>query len=647
MPSELEASTDVYSYDQIADFLTDNFWDSYGGARSFNASAGDTITYNVSGLTQEGQNLAEDAFDAWSMVTGLVFIETTSFAQITLNDQYLGAYASMSTSGGNIVSASINISESWIGGSDRNDGYGFQTYMHEIGHALGLGHAGNYNGSANYGTDNDYANDSWQASLMSYFHQTENPTINASFAYTLTPMIADIIAIQNLYGAGGGNPGNTIYGDGGNTGTYLDTWMSMTNPIALTIYDGSGTDLIDLRSNGSDQRLALAAEAISDVNGLIGNLIIARGADIENAKTGSGDDTVDGNALTNDIDLGAGNDEARGGIGFDRIVGGSGADRLWGGANADNLFGGTGNDALYGDAGADRLSGEDGRDTLDGGDGDDVGWAGLGNDQISGGDGNDRFYGGAGDDLMDGDAGADNIFAESGQDTVDGGLGDDTLWAGSGEDEVRGGDGNDEIYGEAGFDLLYGGDGDDVMDGGAQADNIFGELGNDTLTGGDGLDRLFGGEGNDDLDGQDGNDGLFGESGNDHLKGGAGNDRFFGGTGNDLVDGGTGSDTLRGDAGFDRLIGGEGNDTISGNFNADTFVFEDGSDQDTVTDFDALNIYEKIDLSGMTAIVDYADLTASHIFTSGSNVVIDAGSGDVITLVDVDIGDLDTTDFLF
>jgi hypothetical protein len=36
------------------------------------------------------------------------------------------------------------------------DSYSFQTYVHEIGHALGLGHGGPYNGSASYGLDNLY-----------------------------------------------------------------------------------------------------------------------------------------------------------------------------------------------------------------------------------------------------------------------------------------------------------------------------------------------------------------------------------------------------------------------------------------------------------------------------------------------------------
>ena len=60
---------------------------------------------------------------------------------------------------GAIAWATITISSDWIttdGGANDGktgiDSYGYQTYIHEIGHALGLGHQGPYNGSASYST---------------------------------------------------------------------------------------------------------------------------------------------------------------------------------------------------------------------------------------------------------------------------------------------------------------------------------------------------------------------------------------------------------------------------------------------------------------------------------------------------------------
>ncbi|MDJ1008505.1 MAG: M10 family metallopeptidase C-terminal domain-containing protein [Paracoccaceae bacterium] len=627
--AEIASTAGTYTNDQIADQLTDGFWDSWGGARSWDVGPGGTLTYNVTGLTAEGQQLARDAFDAWAMVTGLNFVEQTGSSDITFDDEQSGAFASMAVSGNEIIDVDINVSKSWIAGSDRNDTYAFQTYIHEIGHALGLGHAGNYNGGATYGQDELYANDSWQVSTMSYFSQTENTEVDASFAYAATPMVADVIAVQNIYGTTGGNLGDTVYGNGGNTGTYLDDWLTWINPTAITIYDSGGTDLLDLSTENDNQRLDLNEETFSDVNGLVGNLIIARGAVIEDAYLGGGNDTVEGNSASNTLRLGAGDDAARGASGFDWIEGGAGADALWGGDQADNLFGEDGVDTLYGDAGNDRLFGGTGNDTLFGGANDDVAWGEAGNDRIEGGEGDDRLYGGGGDDT---------VFGGDGADELGGGAQEDVLWGGAG---------GDTLYGDAGFDTLHGEAGDDTLWGGNQADNLFGGEGNDALHGEAGFDRLFGGGGDDEMFGGAGPDSLFGEAGNDTLVGGGDADRFFGGTGNDTLEGGDGADVMRGDAGFDRLVGGAGDDILSGNFNADTFVFADGCGNDTITDFEALNAFEKIDLSALTAIVDFADLMANHISPSGADVVIDAGGGDSITCLDVALSDLDASDFIF
>ena len=124
--------------------------------------------------------------------------------------------------------------------------YSFQTYIHEIGHALGLRHGGNYNGSATYGVHNHYLNDSWQATVMSYFSQTENTYINASYAYVITPMVADIIAVQDLYGTPTNiRTGATVYGNNSNAGGYLETFFDSNQTAAMTVYDNGGTDLFD------------------------------------------------------------------------------------------------------------------------------------------------------------------------------------------------------------------------------------------------------------------------------------------------------------------------------------------------------------------------------------------------------------------
>lgn len=204
----------VFTNDQIADQLTRET--STGAPISFDAGPGDTITVDITGLTNAGKFLATNALEAWENVTGLNFSFVSSGAQITFDDENSGAYASFSWwSNGDLISADVNVSKAWLNsyGTSINS-YSFQTYIHEIGHALGLRHGGNYNGSATYGVDNHYQNDSWQATVMSYFSQTENTYINASYAYVITPMVADIIAVQNLYGTPGSiRTGATVYGN--------------------------------------------------------------------------------------------------------------------------------------------------------------------------------------------------------------------------------------------------------------------------------------------------------------------------------------------------------------------------------------------------------------------------------------------------
>ncbi len=76
------------------------------------------------------------------------------------------------------------------------------------------------------------------------------------------------------------------------------------------------------------------------------------------------------------------------------------------------------------------------------------------------------------------------------------------------------------------------------------------------------------------------------------------------------------------------------------------FIFTDNFGDDKITDFEANNNFERIDLSGVTEITDFADMIASHMAQVGSDVVITDGD-DSITLLGVNLADLDSIDFLF
>lgn len=448
------------------------------------------ITVNLTDLTAQEKGLARAALTEIASVTGLRFTETTGSAQIRYSNDGSGAQTQTSARGDTITRADVRIASDRVAPGDGYGSFAFRTYVHETLHALGLGHPQDY-GEVDDFARSGVANDSWQISLMSYFDQNENTWVDATKAYQLTPMMADHLALRQMYDAPAMRVGNTTYGVGSTAGGALDRAASLGQRATFLVADHGGVDHLNFAGFSAAQRINLATGAISDVMGALGNMQIATGTVIEHATGGAGADVIAGNLAAN------------------RLAGGNGADRIYGRAGADVLQGGDGNDTL---------AGEDG------------------NDRLFGGAGNDSLFETAGANLLDGGAGNDSLSGGAGPDQMLGGAGGDTLTGGLGADRMGGGDGADRLYGQAGNDRLGGGAGHDV------------------LAGGDGSDWLSGGAGADTLIANAGVDVLDGGAGNDVLRGGAGHDRFVFTSGADRVqwfDAATDVIDLRGLSGLD------------------------------------------------------------------------------------------------
>lgn len=330
-----------------------------------------------------------------------------------------------------------------------------QVLMHEILHSLGVSHP--FSSAGSNLPKPDFSNlvgvgfeklgfsirsaadlNKEYFTIMSYDDESRVPYLNA-----YTPMILDIIALQDVYGEGAGTSGS------GN-----DTVLA-GNVGYRSYFDRGGIDTIDasLYSSGAYINLGTTITGASHLVGIVMNISdtsrVLDHADpqslrwlygeFENALGSSAPDVIVGNGLNNNISAGGGNDV---------------------------ILAGSGTNYLRGDEGDDSIVGS------------------VGFDDINGNMGNDTCVSGGGDDWVVGGKDNDSVVGGSGQNLVYGNLGNDTCDGGGGNDTVRGGQDNDLVLGGAGNDYISGDKGSDTMTGGAGADifHSFGDAGLDRVT---------------------------------------------------------------------------------------------------------------------------------------------------------------------
>ena len=438
--------------------------------------------------------------------------------------------------------------------------YAYSIFLHEIGHALGLKHP--------HETDRfgamPLAHDQMSYTIMSYRSYYDAPIddggyTNSDYGFAQTFMMYDIAALQHAYGANfSADGGNTVYRWDPSSGQMTANGVVRLTPagpqLLMTMWDGGGNDTYDFGDYDTVIKLDLNPGAWTVTSqlaflggsnrapGTIANALLYKGDPrslIENAKAGSADDELIGNAAANRLDGGGGADLMKGGAGDDTYVVGSAGDRL-----IEEPGGGT--DLVLSSVGF-ALGAQLENLTLTAS----AGIGGTGNglaNEIIGNSGENLLRGLAGDDVILGKGDADRLAGGSGADLMKGGGGDDVYIVDNLLDQAI------EFAAKGGIDLVES----------SVAFTLDRYLDDLTLTGGAAIAGTGNGAGNV-VTGNRAANPLAGRGGDDFLKGAAGNDILLGGKSDDLLQGGGGNDQLSGGNGRDQLRGGSG---------ADRFVFD-------------------------------------------------------------------------
>ncbi|MEH2082505.1 MAG: M10 family metallopeptidase [Nostoc sp.] len=222
--------------------------------------------------------------------------------------------------------------------------YYYYTFIHEIGHALGLAHPHDNGGGSSIFPGVDNASDAGDLNLnqfvttiMSYNTQLSpySPGYKANWGFAAGPMAFDIAAIQHIYGINRSfNTGNNFYSlpSFNGVGTYWSCIWDAGGTDTISGQEASNSVIIDLNNATLANNDPNAGGFISQVVGVSGGFTIANSQEgicvIENAIGSYFNDTLIGNEYNNYLSGEDGNDVINGGAGNDILVGGAGGDRF-------------------------------------------------------------------------------------------------------------------------------------------------------------------------------------------------------------------------------------------------------------------------------------------------------------------------------
>lgn len=291
-------------------------------------------------LNDSQRAMALQAMGEWSAVANLAFVETS--APMTANLQFHMSQLDVFRASG--MAYYPNAAGSHIYLDPESAGY--RTYIHEIGHALGLKHPGDYNGTG--------------SGTPPFLPPSEDNRTNTIMSYSgVWPGglgVYDIAAIQRLYG-----PNPTVRaGD--------DLYLLTPGAPGRYLWDGGGNDTLSAAGASVPVTIDLTGGwgwfSAQDFSILARNqFFVGYGTRIETVIGGSAGDRLSGSAVADTLVGAAGDDTLAGGAGDDLLDGGTGTDTAFFDFPSANAFvtgapSGSGADlTVIGAGGTDRLRG--------------------------------------------------------------------------------------------------------------------------------------------------------------------------------------------------------------------------------------------------------------------------------------------------